>query len=272
VTTTGLGTPESPGPVGAGTATRPLDGERSIDPFDGASPRRLARTAGVLYLINIVGGAFAIGFVDAKLFVADAATTVENIQANELLYRSALAAHIVVTLTNVPLAVIFYELFKVVSRRLALLDAFFILVATAIEAAGLLHQFTPLLLLGSGASPTSLTAPQVQALTSLSGDLSDVNYALHTAFFGFDILCTAYLVLRSRFLPRAIGILLAIDGAAYLIYTFADVLTPAFAADLVPWIQLPALLGEGAFCLWLLVVGIDVTRWQAASAAARGRW
>ena len=81
-------------------------------------------------------------------------------------------------------------------------------------------------------------------------------------FFGFDILCSAYLVLRSGFLPRVIGVLLAIDAVAYLIYSFVDMLTPRFAADLVPWIQFPALLGEGAFCLWLLVVGVNVERWK----------
>jgi hypothetical protein len=72
----------------------------------------------------------------------------------------------------------------------------------------------------------------------------------------------AYLVLRSRFLPRAIGVLLAIDGAAYLVYSFTDILAPGFAADLVPWIQFPALIGEGALCLWLLVVGVDLERWK----------
>ncbi len=110
---------------------------------DTTSPRYLARTAGALYLINIVLGAFAIGIVPAIIAVGpDAAATAHNIQTHELLYRLGLAAHVVVTVTNVPLAVIFYDLFKVVNRRLALLDAFFILVATAIEAAGLLNQFT----------------------------------------------------------------------------------------------------------------------------------
>ncbi len=73
-------------------------------------------------------------------------------------HRLGLAGHVVVTVTNVPLAVIFYDLFKVVNRRLALLDAFFILVATAIEAAGLLHQFAPLVLVGSGASASAPAA------------------------------------------------------------------------------------------------------------------
>jgi Domain of unknown function (DUF4386) len=137
-----------------------------VDSATGASPRQLARIAGALYLINIVGGAFAIGFVRAALFTPDLATTAHNIQTHQLLYRLGLAAHLVVTLTNVPLALIFYELFKVVNRRLALLTAFFILVATAIEAAGLVYEFTPLALLGSGPFASALPPAQLEALAS----------------------------------------------------------------------------------------------------------
>jgi hypothetical protein len=226
-----------------------------------------------LYLINIVLGAFAIGFVPAMLIVSDPAATAHNIQTHELLYRTGLAAHVVVAPTNIPLAVIFYELFKVVSRRLALLDVCFILVATAIEAAGLVNQFTPLVLLGNGHDTSALPAAQLHALAYLPLDLSSVDYSLHTVFFGFDILVMAYLVYRSAFLPRAIGVLLAIDGVAYLVYSFADFLAPGFAGSPVPWIQFPALLGEGSLCLWLLVVGVDVERWkQRASAAIQMRW
>src|ERR687886_2791918 len=120
-----------------------------MDSIADTSPRQLARMAGILYLINILGGAFAIGIVPAMLVVPDPAATLHNIQTHELLYRAGLAAHVVVTVTNIPLALIFYELFKVVNRRLALLDVFFILVATAIEAAGLVTQFATLILLGS---------------------------------------------------------------------------------------------------------------------------
>ena len=234
-----------------------------MDSVTSASPRALARTAGALYLVNILGGAFAITVVPTMLVVqGDAAATAHNIQAHELIYRAGLAAHVLVTVTNVPLAVIFYELFKVVNRRVALLDAFFILVATAIEAAGILNQFAALALLGGQPYTSALPAAQLQALAYLPGDLSHVDYSIHTVFFGLDILCSAYLVLRSGLLPRVIGVLLAIDGVAYLVYSFVDMLAPAFAADLVPWIQFPALLGEGAFCLWLLVVGVDVERWK----------
>src|SRR3954453_1462084 len=144
-----------------------------MDSLTSAWPRQLARTAGALYLINIVGGAFAITVVPAMLVVqGDAAATAHNIQAHELLYRAGLAAHILVTVTNVPLAVLFYELFKVTNRRIALLDAFFILVATAIEAAGILSQFVPLILLGGGPYAGAIPAPQLQALAYLPSDLS----------------------------------------------------------------------------------------------------
>jgi hypothetical protein len=240
-----------------------------MDAMADTSPRRLARIAGALYLLNIVGGAFAIGVVPAMLVVSgDAAATASNIQAHALLYRLGLAVHVLVTVTNVPLAVIFYDLFKVVNRRLALLDAAFILVATAIEAGGLANESAPLALLGGGPYAGAIPAAQLQALAYLPGDLAGVGYSIHTVFFGLDILCFAYLALRSTFVPRAIGVLLAIDGLAYLVYSVADLLAPGFAARLVPWIQLPALLGEGSLCLWLLLVGVDVARWQARASGA----
>jgi len=239
-----------------------------MDSIAGASPRQLARTAGALYLINIVAGAFAIGVIPAILVVPDVAATAHNIQTHELLYRLSLAAHVVVTVTNIPMAVIFYELFKVVNRRLALLDVFFSLVATAIEAAGLLSQFTPVVLLGSSHYTSALPPAQLHALAYLPGDLSTIDYSIYGVFYGFDFICVAYLVLKSTFLPRAIGVLLAIDALTYLADGFANMLTPGFAAHLVPWIGLPTIIAEGSLCLWLLVVGVDTGRWKARASAA----
>jgi hypothetical protein len=240
------------------------------DSVTGASPRQLARTAGALYLINIVFGAFSIGVVPAVLVVPDMAATAHNIQAHELLYRLGLVAHIVVTATNIPMAVIFYDLFKVVNRRIALLDVFFTLVATSVEAAGLLGQLTPLVLL-HGKYAHALPPAQLHALAYLPGDLSTAGYSIYGVFYGFDALCVAYLVLKSTFLPRTIGVLMAVDGlASYLAYGLTDLLAPGLAAHLTPWIQLPTILGEGSLCLWLLIEGVDVKRWtEQASAALR---
>ena len=230
------------------------------------SLRRLARIAGALYLINVIGGAFAIGFVQSTLFSPDPVATAANISAHQLLYRSGLAAHVLVTVTNVPLALIFYELFKGVNRRLALLDAFFILVATAIEAGGLLQQFAPLVLLGGGSESGAFSPAQSNALTSLSGHLAHADYTLYTVFFGLDLLCLSYLMLRSRFVPRAFAGLLAVDGLAYLVYAFTDILAPSLSADLTPWIQFPAPLAEGGLSLWLLAFGVNVAWWTKRAA------
>jgi hypothetical protein len=110
------------------------------------------------------------------LVVHNMATTAHNIQAHELLYRLGLAAHVVVTVTNIPMALLFYELLKVVNRRLALLDVFFSLVATAVEAASLLSQFTPVVLLGSRHYASALPPAQLHALAYLPGDLATTDY------------------------------------------------------------------------------------------------
>jgi hypothetical protein len=239
-----------------------------MDSITGASPRRLARMAGGLYLINIVFGAFAIGVVPALLTGPDVATTIHNIQAHELLYRLGLVAHVVVTLTNIPMAVLFYDLFKVVNRRVALLDVFFTLVATSVEVASLPSQFTPLILLGSRHYTSALPPAQLHALAYLPGDLSNIQYSIYVVFYGFDILCVAYLVFKSTFMPKTIGVLLAIDTLAYLVDGFATMLAPGFAARLVPWIGLPTIIGEGSLCLWLLIAGVDEERWKAQASTA----
>ncbi len=254
--------------------TPPVPGAADIIATDrlattrGASLRQLARIAGALYLVNVLAGAFAIGYVQTTLFAAGPATTAANIQSHQLLYRSGLAAHVVVTVTNVPLALIFYELFKNVNRRLALLTSFFILVATAIEAAGIPSQFAPLVLLAEGSSGSALPPAQLQTLAALTGQLTHVDYTVYTVFFGLDILLLSYLFLRSRFVPRAIAVLLAVDGLAYLVYSFTDMLAPSFAAQLTPWIQLPAPLAEGGLSLWLLAFGVNVLRWNQRAAGS----
>jgi hypothetical protein len=160
------------------------------------------------------------------------------------------------------MAVIFYDLFKVVNRRLALLEVFFTLVATSVEVAGLLNQFTPLVLLDNRHYAHALSTSQLQALAYLPGDLSTIDYTIYGVFFGFDVICLAYLVVKSTFMPRAVGFLLAIDGVAYLVYGFADLLSSEFAAHLVPLAELATIVGEGSLCLWLLIAGVNVERWK----------
>src|SRR5215471_9946033 len=202
------------------------------------SPRLLARIAGALYLINIVVGAFAIGYVPAAIVVpGDAATTAHNILTHELLYRSGLVAHLLALPTNIGLALIFYDLFKVVNRRLALLVVFFTLVGTAVEGANLVNQFAPLMLLGGGHYLSVFTTEQLQALAYMPLESQAISYDIQQVIYAGYLLAAGYLVFRSTFLPRVIGALLAIGGICYLTYSFSAFLAPGFAAHLVPYIQ-----------------------------------
>jgi hypothetical protein len=81
-------------------------------------------------------------------------------------------------------------------------------------------------------------------------------------FFGFECLVLGYLIFRSGYFPRILGVLMQIAGLSYLTNSFALLLAPAFAAKLVPAILLPALIGELSLCLWLLIKGVNAQRWR----------
>jgi Domain of unknown function (DUF4386) len=135
----------------------------------------------------------------------DAAATVHNIQANELLYRAGLAAHMIPIVCNVALIVILYELFKVVDRRIALMMVFYSLVGTAVEGANLLDQFTPLVLLDGAQQSNALRADRVQDLVYAPVRLVSIGYDIQQVIYAFYLLCAGYLVFRSIFVPRVIG-------------------------------------------------------------------
>jgi Domain of unknown function (DUF4386) len=231
-------------------------------------PQRWARLYGGLYVINIVGSSFAFGYLDALVVPGDAAATTHNILANALLYRVSLVAHLIAVLTTIPGALLFYELFKVVNRRLALLDVFFGLVATAVEGANLLSQFTPLLLLGGGHATSAFTPAQVQALASLPFGSQAIAYDIQQVFYATDFLVVGYLLFRSTFVPRTVGVVLWIGALCYLTYSFADLLAPGFAAHLFPYIQVPSGLAELSLCLWFLVMGVNDARWEKLASQA----
>src|SRR5208282_3576998 len=170
----------------------PLGGYEMMERIAEASPRVQARIAGFLYLIVIVGGIFAETFVRGRLVVhGDAAATAHNIMTHELLYRLGFAAEVFYLACNVPLTIIFYGLFKVVNKNVALLEAIFGLVSTAIEGVSLLAHYAPLVLLGRGGYLSAFTTEQLQAAAYLSIQLFEGGFAISLVFFGFDCLTMA---------------------------------------------------------------------------------
>ena len=219
-----------------------------------------ARMGGVLYLIIIIGGLFGAGYVPSTIIVhGDAAATVNNILTNESLYRFGLGVHIIVVLCNIPLAVIFYDLFKFTNKSLSRLVMLFILVAATIEGVSLLNNFVPLILLQSAEqSAAIMTAEQLQATAYMHFLLHEIGFNLSLAFFGCYCLLAGYLIFRLGILPRIIGLLLALGGACYLINSFANFLAPEFAVSLLPYIFIPCFFGEATLCLSLLIKGVNL--------------
>lgn len=233
-----------------------------------ASPRLQARIAGVLYLVVIVAGFFAEIFVREALTVSgNAAATAANILAHEQRFRLGFAGELLACACNLGLAVIFYNLFRVVNRSLALAVVFFTLVGTAIESVVLLNHFAPLILLKSSGYLDVFKPEQLQAQAYASLQLQSIGFAIALVFFGFYCLVIGYLVFRSTFMPRIIGVLLAIEGAGYLINSFTLFLAPALQARIFPYFMVTG-IAEIVFCLWLIVVGLNVQRWKDCASVA----
>lgn len=227
------------------------------------SPQVYARIAGVLYLINIACGVFGEIFVRGHLVVAgDALTTAHNIMGSEFLFRCGIVGDLIMHITDVPMAVIFYVLLKPVSKDLSLLAALFGMLQTAILCANKLNLVTVLLLLGGSNYLKAFDPNQLQALAQLSLVLHENGFGVGLVFFGMSCLVTAYLLFRSGYFPRTLGVLQGIAGVSYLINSFAQLLSPSLAAKMFPAIVLPAFIGELATCLWLIVKGLNVSKWD----------
>lgn len=226
-------------------------------------PQWYARTAGVLYLLIIVLGAFAEGFVTNSLVVSgNAAATAHNLLASPGLWRLGVAGDFIVVLCAVPLLWIEYLLLRPVNRQLVLLAVFFNLVSLAVEAVSKLFLLVVVPTLGDADYLRAFEPQQLQTLATLALKSHDVAFNIALIFFGFTCLVNGYLIFKSGYFPKLIGVLMQIAGASYLIACFAALFAPTFADLIVPAILLPPLIGESSFCLWLLVKGVNITKWK----------
>jgi len=167
-----------------------------------------ARIAGVFYLITFVAGSASLALTNGKV-----------------------AVDLIAELAYVGVTVLFYQIFKPVSRNISLLAAVFSLAGIANGALTAFHR-----------APTTIN-PLV--------------------FFGFYCLLIGYLIMRSTFLPRILGVLMAIGGLGWLTF-----MSPTLSHSLYPYNLAPGMIGEGALTLWLLVVGLNEQRWKEQGVAA----
>jgi hypothetical protein len=190
------------------------------------------------------------------------AQTAANLVAHERLYRLGLAAAVVVVICNLPLGWILFELLKVVNPRIALLALLFITVAATIEAVNLFNYVTPLLTLSLPEYNSAFQASQLQALARGPMRAFDYLFSVSLTFFAVFCALTGFLIFRSSFLPRILGLLMIAAGVTYCINSFRLFL--ALPIPYLPWVTLAV---ELSLALWLAVVGINEERWRAQAGA-----
>jgi len=226
-------------------------------------PRLLARIAGVFYLIITACALFAYLYVRGQVIVpGDMARTAANFLGHEQLYRTGFSAAVIVVICNPPLGLILYELLKVVNPRLALLALVFIIISTTIEAVNLFNYITPLFTLTLPEYRGAFDPDELQALAR--GPIKLFGYALSVSLTFFGVFCAlnGYLILRSKFLPAVLGLLMIVAGVTYWINSFQ-----LFLALPIPYIQWVTLIAELSLALWLLVVGVNEAKWRTRTQA-----
>jgi hypothetical protein len=221
--------------------------------------KKTARTAGFLYLIVILFQVFANLRVSRSLIVPeDAATTVSNIMASESLFRLGFVSNLIGLTVFILLVLVLYKLLKPVNKNQALLMVIFVLVGVAIAMLNLLNQFAALLLLSGADYLTVFTADQLQALVMLFLDLQHIGARIAMIYWGLWLIPCGYLVFKSGFLPRILGVLLIISSFGNLMEFVAFFLIPNIDNP----ISLFTGAGEIVFALWLLIKGVNVEQWE----------
>ena len=227
------------------------------------SINKIARIGGILYLIIIATGLFGEAFVRAKLVVwSDPTATANNITSHNVLWRIGIAGDLIQHICDVPLMLIFYILLKPVNKYFALLALLFNLIQSAVLVATKLNLFTPLFLLGKADYLTSINAQHLHALSLVSIRADAYGFGLGLIFFGLVCIITGYLIFKSEYFPKLLGVLMQIAGVCYLINSFSLILTPKFTSMISPAILIPSFFGELWLCLWLIIKGVNVPKWE----------
>jgi hypothetical protein len=193
----------------------------------------------------------------------NAAATAVNIVGHERLLWLGFASSIVGVACHIVWAFLMYELLRPVNRSVSSLAVFVILVGCAVQAVTGLLYIAPLLILQGGSSLSAFTTEQLQALALMFLKLRVQVTSIYMVFFGCYCLLIGYLIFRSTFMPRILGVFMAIAGLSYQLF-----LSPPLANYLFPYIVKPAgALGELSLILWLLVMGVNNQRWKEQACA-----
>jgi len=226
------------------------------------SKKTTARLAGFLYLLSIITGILALRVLPSKFVVWDnAALTVRNIIAHETLFRLGLVIEVLGYIAFFILPFVLYQLLSPVNKTVAVLMVALAVVSVPFSFSYMLYKVNILTLIGNDPYLASIDAGQIQSRVMLYLHYYDNGLLIATVFWGLWLLPFGYLIFRSGFLPKIIGVLLMAGCAGYLVNFIGEFLSPAYdRLQISKFVTLPASLGELGICIWLLFAGVSKTQ------------
>jgi hypothetical protein len=226
------------------------------------SPSTRGRVLAGLYLSVIVCGIVAQAVIADGLVVAnDAGKTAANILANKSLYRLAFTIFMVEMAAQVAATAMFYDLLKPVDRSVARLSAIMGLVASVIKTFARVFYYAPLILLGGASYLSAIEPTQLAALSLVSIKINNQAAAVALVFFGFETVLRGWLIYRSEFLPRVLGVVSIVGGVGWLTF-----LWPPLGSEAFMFVALFAIAGVILTTGWLFIRGVDDARWRERAA------
>ena len=223
------------------------------------SPKRLARIAGVLYLLNGILGGFALLFVYGKVYVpGDAAKTVGNLVANAGLVRTGIVADLVQATIWVFLALTLYQLLKHVSKSAASAMVVLVAIGAGIVMLNEVFGFEALRVATGAVNLASLGFAGSNALALLLVDAQHYGLLIAQIFFGLWLVPLGYLAYKSGWFPKSLGVLLIVGAAGYLVDMLAAFLVPDFGKAIHGYITIPSAIAEVSMVVYLLVIGVKI--------------
>jgi hypothetical protein len=218
---------------------------------------------GVLYLVIFILGPFAFFLGRTSVVVpGDPAATINNLMVSESMFRLGMVAETIIILIEIVVSAILYVLLRPVSRPLSLASALARFAQSVLQAVNLFTAVPALLLLGGAGYLAAFEPDHLNALVLLFMDVNAFVIIIWGLIFGFHLLLLGYLVYKSGFWPKILGILLVLGSLGYLAQSYGHILLPQYDAILSTVVVLLSVPGELAFTVWLLWKGIDVERWK----------
>jgi hypothetical protein len=219
---------------------------------------KAARVAGLLYPLMGIPAVFSFMYVPRTLIVGgNAAATANNILASQMLFRLGIVAELIAAVFFLLLVMALYRLLSGVNKNHARLMVGLVLVSVAITFVNVLNNIAALTLFRGADYLSVFDKPQRDALAMLFLGLCGQGHTVNGIFWGLWLLPFGLLVMRSRFLPRILGLLLIVNCFAYVAASVTSLLLPAYG-NVVFRASMPALLGELWIMLWLLIKGAKV--------------